>query len=155
MTLATLSAVVQRFLASPAIVAIALEQAGYIDTVTRQEWGELYTPKLAARFGWTDQYRALQAESDQRRAPQRLLTRAITGYAEGVLSAQAIATLRGISLDEAEEELREAGVVPTEQPVVWTPASDLPDVDMAALDDAFNALALDDGQDSAVERHDE
>jgi hypothetical protein len=38
---------------------------------------------------------------------------------------------------------------------VWAPASDLPDVDVAALDDALNALALDDGQDSAVERHDE
>src|SRR5262249_28316934 len=49
--------------------------------------------------------------SDQRRAPQRLLARAIRGYAEGVLSAQAIATLRGITVEAAEVELREAGVV--------------------------------------------
>jgi hypothetical protein len=56
-------------------------------------------PQLAARFGWTDQYQVLQASSDRRRAPQRLLAWVITGYAEGVLPAQAIATLRGISLE--------------------------------------------------------
>ncbi len=150
MTLAALSAVVQRFLVSPAIAAIALEGAGYIDPTTRQEWGSLYTPQLATRFGWSDQYHALQAESDQRRAPQRLLARAITGYAEGVLSAQAIATLRGVTLQEVEAELREAGIEPVEQSVAWAGASELPnaDVDLAALDEDLNAPA-DDTQDAA------
>jgi Zn-dependent peptidase ImmA (M78 family) len=150
-TLTTLSAVVQRFLVSPAIASIALEQAGYIDAATSEEWGGLHTPQLAARFGWSDQYHALQADSNQRRAPQRLLTRAITGYAEGVLSAQAIATLRGVPLDQAEAELREAGVVPAEQAVTWAAAGDLPDtdVDLEALDDALNAA--DDEQDPGVE----
>lgn len=156
-TLATLSAVVQRFLVSPAIAAVALEQAGYTDAATRQEWGGIYTPQLAARFGWNDQYRALQADSEQRRAPQRLLARAITGYAEGVLSAQAIATLRGVTLDEAEAELREAGVAPAEQHVAWAAASDLPDVDvdldldLVAMDDDLNTS--DDQQDPAVEKY--
>lgn len=130
LTLAELSAVVQRFLVSPAVAVRALEQAGYIGVATSREWGTLYTPQLAARFGWSDQYHALQADSNQRRAPQRLLARAISGYAEGVLSAQAIATLRGIPVEQVEAELEEAGVAPVERPVAWTAASDLPDVDV-------------------------
>jgi hypothetical protein len=92
-------------LVSPQIAAIALRQAGYIDEATKQECRTLRAPQLAARFGWTDQYQMLQASADRRRAPQRLLARAITGYAEGVLSAQAIATLRGISLDAKLDQL--------------------------------------------------
>ena len=131
-----LSAVVQRFLVSPAIAAIALHQAEYIDVSTKLAWMQLSGPQLAARFGWIDQYEALQADSDRRRAPQRLLARAIKGYAEGVLSAQAIATLRGVSLPEAESDLREAGVMRAERPVAWADATELPDVhvDLAALD---------------------
>jgi Zn-dependent peptidase ImmA (M78 family) len=135
-TQTTLSDVVQRFLVSPQIAAIALHQAEYIDEDTKQGWMALTAPKLAARFGWSDQYRALQADSDQRRAPQRLLARAIKGYAEAALPAQAIATLRGITLEAAEAELRDAGVVPVERPIVWTDPAELPDVDvdLAALD---------------------
>ncbi|WP_017596317.1 ImmA/IrrE family metallo-endopeptidase [Nocardiopsis potens] len=136
---AELSEVVQRFLVSPKIAAIALCQAGYIDDAAKQEWLTLTTPRLATRFGWSDQYRALQDESARRRAPQRLLARAISAYAEGVLSVQAIATLRGIPRQEAEAELREAGVVPAEHPVAWAEPSDLPDadVDLTALDEAL------------------
>src|SRR3984957_9370167 len=75
----TLSGVVQRFLISPPIAAIALCQAGYIDEATKQDWMTLTTPRLASRFGWADQYQVLQASSDRRRAPQRLLARAIGG----------------------------------------------------------------------------
>lgn len=134
-----LSAVVQRFLVSPAIATIALHQARYIDKATKEEWMILTAPQLATRFGWSDQYRTLQTDSDQRRAPQRLLARAIAGYAEGVLPAQAIATLRGIPLDVAEKELREAGIAPAEEPVVWADASDLPDTDadLTALEEAL------------------
>jgi len=148
----TLSAVVQGFLVSPQIAAIALCQAGYIDEATKREWMTLTAPKLAARFGWVDQYQVLQASSDRRRAPQRLLARAITGYAEGVLPAQAIATLRGISLEAAEEELREAGVTPAERPIAWAEPADLPDVhvDLAALD--ADLAASDEGQDTTASR---
>jgi Zn-dependent peptidase ImmA (M78 family)/transcriptional regulator with XRE-family HTH domain len=132
----TLSAVVQRFLVSAQIAAIALCQAGYIDEPTKQNWMTLSTPQLAARFGWTDQYQVLQTSSDRRRAPQRLLARAITGYVEGVLPAQAIATLRGISLDAVMQELGEAGVTVAERPLAWADPAELPDVhvDLAALD---------------------
>jgi Zn-dependent peptidase ImmA (M78 family) len=151
-TMSTLSAVVQGFLISPQIAAIAMVQAGYIDEDTKREWMTLTAPKLAARFGWTDQYQVLQASSDQRRAPQRLLARAITGYSEGVLPAQAIATLRGISLETAEEELREAGVAPAERQIAWAEPADLPDVhvDLAALDEDLRAT--DGGQDTTATR---
>jgi Zn-dependent peptidase ImmA (M78 family) len=139
--LAGLSAVVQRFLVSPAMAAIALEQAGHIDATTKLEWRSVTTPQLATRFGWGDQYRALETDADQRRAPQRLLARAIRGYAEGVLPAQAIATLRGIPAATAAMELREAGIFPAETPVMWTDPAAVPeaDVDLAALDEALGA----------------
>ncbi|WP_431903193.1 ImmA/IrrE family metallo-endopeptidase [Amycolatopsis thermoflava] len=133
-TQATLSAVVQLFVVSPAIAAIQLHEGGHIDAATKQEWMAITTPRLSARFGWSDQYRALQAESNHRRAPQRLLARAIKGYAESVVSAQTIATLRGISVAEAEAELAEAGVVPIDQQVGWAGSADLPVVDVD-LDD--------------------
>ncbi len=127
-TQSTLSAVVQRFLVSPQIATIALHQANYINDDIKREWMALTAPQLAARFGWSDQYRALQADSDQRRAPQQLLARAIKGYAEAVLSAQAVATLRGITLEAAEADLREAGVVPAERAVAWADPTELSDV---------------------------
>ena len=136
--LPTLSDVVQRFLVSPAIAAIALEQAGYIDHAISKEWAKLHTPQVALRFGWSDQYEAMVAESDRRRAPQRLLARAVNGYALGVLSPQTVARLRGVPLETVEMELRDAGVTPTERPIAWAEANDLPDageVDFSDLDE--------------------
>lgn len=146
-TEAVLSNVVQRFLVSPQIAAIALHQAEYIDVNTKQTWMGLSAPTLAARFGWSDHYAALQAESDQRRAPQRLLARTIRGYAEGVVSAQTIATLRGITLEAATLELREAGIEPANPPIAWADLAELPnaEVDLAALDEDLGATETDAG----------
>ncbi|MFF5289227.1 ImmA/IrrE family metallo-endopeptidase [Paractinoplanes globisporus] len=140
--LAALSAVVQRFLVSPQIAAIALEQSGRIDADTKVDWMAVSAPQLAVRFGWSDQYRALQADSHQRRAPQRLLARAIQGYAEGVVSVQTIATMRGIPPESAAGELREAGISPPARHIVtWADPGDLPEVqvDLDALDDTLGA----------------
>lgn len=148
----TLSKIVQRFLVSPQIATIALHQADYIDENTKREWMALSAPQLAARFGWSDQYRTLQADSDQRRAPQQLLARAIRGYAEGVLSKQAIATLRGITLEAAEADLHEAGIRPDERPPTWEdPAEPDVQVDMTALEEDLNKPD-DDGSHGAAER---
>jgi Zn-dependent peptidase ImmA (M78 family) len=135
----TLSAVVQRFLVSPAIAAIAMGQSGYISDATKDGWMRVTTPALAARFGWSDQYRALQADSDRRRAPQRLLTRAINGYLENVVSVQTLATLRGLDTATVEAELREAGLVPQRLAVEWADPASLPnvDVDLAELDEVW------------------
>ena len=150
-SLAVLSTIVQRFLVSPQIAAIALEQAGYLNAATKGEWMSTTAPQLAVRFGWSDQYQALQADADRRRAPQRLLTRAILGYAEGVVSAQTIATLRGITPNKAAAELREANIFPAQHPVTWADPGDLPDVqvDLSALDNTLNAI--DDPVDTAPE----
>lgn len=129
MDLADLSMVVQRFQASPAIVAIQLERAGYIDKARKREWQTQRTPSLAARFGWIDQYRAMQQESDTRRAPQRLLARATAGYVANVVSLQAIARLRGINTHTVEEEFTEADIAQIEQSTTWTSAADLPPVE--------------------------
>lgn len=132
-----LSAVVQRFLVSPAVAAIAWCQTGYITEAVKESWMALTTPILAARYGWSDQYRALQADSNRRRAPQKLLARVIRGYQEGVISAQAIGTLRGLTTQEVEAELRAAGIAPIDHPIVWTNAADLApvDVDLSDLGD--------------------
>ncbi|MBE3001347.1 ImmA/IrrE family metallo-endopeptidase [Nocardiopsis sp. HNM0947] len=142
-----LSAVVQRFLVSPTIAAIALHDAGYIDPPTKQEWRTgLYTPGLATRFGWSDHYEALKADSARRRAPQQLLARAIRGYAEGVLSLQAVATLRSMTRGETEAELEGAGVVPADPSTLRNAPAELPepDVDLDALDEALGAPDEDD-----------
>jgi Zn-dependent peptidase ImmA (M78 family) len=129
-TLVVLSQVVQRFLVSPVIAAIALSQAGYISEATKANWMNVTTPVLASRFGWIDQYRALQDESGRRRAPQRLLARAINGYQEGVVSAQTLATLRGVDAATVTTELRDAGIEPGEPAIPWANSADLPEVDL-------------------------
>lgn len=112
-----LSRVVQRFLVSPAIAAIALHDCGGIDAVVKREWMSLSTPQLATLFGWQSQYQSLQDQADRPRPPQRLLTRTVTGYREGVVSLQTVAALRGISTGAAGHELREAGIVPADPAV--------------------------------------
>jgi Zn-dependent peptidase ImmA (M78 family) len=134
---AGLSAVVQWFLVSPPIAAIALHGCGYIDTPTKCEWMTYSTPRLATRFGWSDQYQSLQNDSDRTRSPQRLLARSVNGYAEGVVTAQTVATLRGISAEAAAEELAGAGIVPHEPTIPWVTAAELPpvSVDLSGLED--------------------
>lgn len=137
LTEADLSAVVQWFLVSPSIAAIALCGCGYIDAATKQEWMALTTLRLATRFGWSDQYHSLKNDADQTRSPQRLLARAVSGYSEGVVTAQTVATLRGISAEEVADELTEAGVIQREHQPPWMAAADLPAVavDLSDLQD--------------------
>ena len=137
MSEADLSAVVQWFLVSPAIAAIALHGCGYIDTPTKSEWMAYSTSRLATRFGWSDQYQSLQNDSDRTRSPRRLLARSVNGYAEGVVTAQTVATLRGISAEATAGELAGAGIVPHEPTIPWVTAADLPpvSVDLSGLED--------------------
>ncbi len=129
-----LAAVVQRFLVSPAIAAIAMRDAGYVNQPTAQEWMRYRTPQLATRYGWSDHYAALQDDSDRLRAPQSLVARAVRGYAEGILSAQVVATLRGVSVDAVLEDFEEAGVVPVQHKATDLNLDDLPDVDVDLSD---------------------
>ncbi|GAB3576328.1 hypothetical protein GCM10027445_40220 [Amycolatopsis endophytica] len=135
--LADLSAIVQRFVVSPAVAAVALHRNGYVDRGLRNQWMALSTPQLATRYGWSDHYRILQADSQRRRAPQRLLARAISGFQAGVVSAQTIATLRGAPLAEVEQELRDAGITAAPLSVTFADPDDLPTVavDLGELDE--------------------
>ncbi|MGU3587310.1 ImmA/IrrE family metallo-endopeptidase [Rhodococcus sp. C26F] len=127
-SLGELSRVVQLFGISPAIAAIALHEAGYIDADTKSAWRAMTTAQVAARFGWTDHYQLLQAQSNTRRAPQKLLARAIEGYIENVVSAQTLATLRGVDVDEVIRGLSAEGVIPRDQEPQWASVDDLPSV---------------------------
>lgn len=137
-TEALLSDVVQRFLVSPAIAAIAMRNAGYIDADIANQWMKIPTRALATRFGWSDYYAALQADASSIRPPQGLLARAVAGYVEGVVSAQAIATLRGVPVENVLEEFAEAGIVPTGTDDAGFELDELPsvDVDLSGLEDA-------------------
>lgn len=129
LTLQHLSEVVQHFLVSPQMACIALQKNGFINQETVESWWALTTEKLANRFGWADQYKALQAESDQTRVPQNLLKRAIDAYSKGLVSAQIIATLRGVDLETALADLSEIDPNGTfgEERIKF---SELPDVDI-------------------------
>lgn len=133
-----LSEVVQRYAVSPAIAAIAMREAGLVSTDTASAWMKLTTPYLATKYGWVDAYTAMQDESNRLRAPQRLLSRAIAGYLAGVVSAQAIATLRGVPEDVVLSELSSVGIVPPDMDPGEFELEDLPDVevDLSVLDGA-------------------
>lgn len=130
-----LSALVQRFRVSPQIAAIALYDGGHIDEDTKATWMRCSTPQLATRHGWSDHYASLQDDSDRLRAPQSLVARAVTGYAEGVVTAQTLATLRGVPLETMLAELEAAGVRPSQlEPADTEELPDL-DVDLSGLED--------------------
>ncbi|WP_082422190.1 ImmA/IrrE family metallo-endopeptidase [Corynebacterium oculi] len=136
-----LSSVVQHFLVSPFIAAIAMRSAGYISQDTVDQWRKYSTAQLATRYGWSDHYSVLQKDSSTTRAPQSLVARATEGYLEGVVSAQTIATLRGLPLADLMQEFHEAGIHPsTHEPIDILPEH-LPPIaiDLSDLGDEENA----------------
>lgn len=132
-----LSRVVQRYLVSPAIAAIAMRDAGFIDAKTTSRWRSVHTRYLATRFGWSDFYAALQDETNRVRAPQKLVSRAVAGYEAGVISVEAMATLRGVSVDTARADLAAIGAVPGNADASQFDLVELPnvEVDLSCLED--------------------
>ncbi len=126
------SDLVQRFQVSPAIAAIQLDDLGFLEAAQHAEWSGMFTPALAARFGWADQYKALQADSRQRRAPQRLLARVIQGYVAGLVSLETAASVRGVAPRDLAEEFEAAGI----RPAVHTGEPDEEDLLAGANPDA-------------------
>jgi hypothetical protein len=101
----TLSALVQTFGVSPAIAAIQLRKAGRITSRTCTVWMNLSTRQVAAVHGWLERYDQLAAASDEPRAPQGLLARAIAAYQAGVLSINELAVWYRRDPTELEAEL--------------------------------------------------
>src|SRR5699024_1248305 len=93
---ADLSAVVQQFLVSPAVPAVAPCHRRSMPSPTTDAWMNMPTRLLAPRFGWSGQYRMLQPDAAQTRVPQRLLSRATTGYGAGTAPVPDIAGLRRV-----------------------------------------------------------
>lgn len=108
----SLSALVQTFGVSPAIAAIQLRKAGRITSRTCTVWMNLSTRQVAAVHGWLDRYDQLAAASDEPRAPQGLLARAVAAYQAGVLSINELAVWYRRDPTELEAELG----VPDESP---------------------------------------
>lgn len=105
------SALVQRFGLSPQMVAIQLCIGRYISETQKDEWmASLSSPRLATRFGWSNLYANWQASSQTVRPPQRLLARAIRGYAQGIVSIETIARIEGTDPATAREALSDAGI---------------------------------------------
>lgn len=94
-TLATLSDIVQTYLASPAIVTIQMRDAGVIDADTCKRWGQIAAGTIATRFGWRTDYQSLVEQSSKPRGPQRLIMRAMEGYRQGSVTSSTIAKLSG------------------------------------------------------------
>ena len=117
-TLATLSDIVQTFLASPSMVAIQMRNTGAIDAAICKEWGQIPTGTIAARFGWHTEYRALVGQSSKPRGPQSLMRRVIEGYRQGSVSAATIAKLSGDpKVADTKAALAEDGITPVGVPV--------------------------------------
>lgn len=98
---AELAVVVQEFEVSPQLAAIQFKQARLVDGDTCTAWMALSTPALAARYGWLSHYQALASASERRRAPQRLMRRAVEGYHRGHVGLAELAAW----YDQAPEEL--------------------------------------------------
>ena len=128
------------------MATIALHQAGYIDAAMKAEWMVLSTPRLAVRFGWSDQYDALQADSDRRRAPQQLLARAIRGMRKACFPHRPSPPCEASLWKPLKRSCRRRASYPLNVRSV-----ELPDVhvDWAALDEDLNAP--DDHQDTTAE----
>lgn len=138
------SALVQRYLASPQIVVIQLAEAGYLTGAQKQAWLPTSSPKLAARFGWMDQYRALSAESATPRSPQRLVARATDAYLRNVLPLNAVARLRSDSVANVRAEFETLGLNPQEPDGATSGSQGLAPpgahaMDLSELDELLNA----------------
>lgn len=114
-TLALLSDLVQKYKASPNIVAIQLRDVKAIDRDTCRAWSALSAGRLASQFGWHSEYSSLVSETRTPRAPQALLARAIEGYRWGLVTPATIARLDGQRDPRVvTAQLKANGIVPLE-----------------------------------------
>lgn len=112
-TTAVLSDLVQRYMASPKMVAIQLRTARAIDEDTCEAWGRLSAGHLASQFGWHSEYQALVDQSKTPRPPQALLARAVEGYRWNLITPATIARLNGKTNPRlVAQQLKDDGIVP-------------------------------------------
>lgn len=112
------SSVVHHFQVSPAIAVIQMHSDGWITAEQKAEWRES-AQSLALRYGWIGDYRAMAAESNTPRPPQRLIENTTEGYIRNLVSVQGLAALSGVDPDLQLRELEEAGIRPETIEVAW------------------------------------
>ena len=110
---AWLSKIVERFAVSPMMAAIQMRDSGFIDRDTATRFGNLSTPVLATRYGWSALYQQWSADSSIVRPPQRIVAAAINAYIGGDATIETLAHLRDTSSEVVRTELDEAGITPT------------------------------------------
>ena len=151
-----LSLLVQQYLISPAMVAIQLRQRGLIDEVQKQLWMSVKasTGRLAARYGWSEQYAALSRESLTHRSPQQLLAQLTDAYIDGIVGIRAIANVRRMRESDLRAEFEATDITPLPD-AVMQPRDGAPQPIDPVDVDALEALFADDeeygSEDSAIE----
>lgn len=142
-----LSSLVQQWVISPAMASIQLRQLGMISEAQKNLWvsANASTRRLAARYGWTEQYAALARESQQHRSPQKLLAQLTDAYIDGIIGISAIANVRRIPESDLKAEFEDLGITP--RPEVLEPPRDGAPQSVAAVDvEALDALFEGDDQ---------
>lgn len=107
---AHLSHLVQEYEVSPAIAAIQLRDASFIDQNTYLNWKTISTRSLAVNYGWLPQYENLKAASQRERSPQGLMTRAVEGYRRGALGLPELTIWYPHAAEEIEQRLDNSSV---------------------------------------------
>ncbi|MBL8929407.1 MAG: ImmA/IrrE family metallo-endopeptidase [Kineosporiaceae bacterium] len=104
-SLADLSDLVQGYGTSPAIAAIQLKTTRRISQDIYEDWSQLTTRHLAVQFGWLGQYSSMAESSNEPRAPQRLMQRAVAAYRAGALGLAELSRWYGQSAEGLRAEL--------------------------------------------------
>lgn len=102
-----LSDLVHRYGVSAQVAAIQLRGAGAIDDEKLESWSAIKSRYLAHRYGWSTEYEAARDRALTPTPPRDLLRKAMTAYFEGKLSVQALAHVRGVTIEAMRDEIDE------------------------------------------------
>lgn len=109
---ADLAHLVRYFEASPMMILIQLENAGWLAVGQKNDWKSHSAGKLAARYGWSDEHRASQRKAMTPQAPMRIVAEAMEAYVNNLIGLEAVARIRGMSSADLKAELDEVGIEP-------------------------------------------
>ncbi|WP_216402977.1 ImmA/IrrE family metallo-endopeptidase [Arcanobacterium phocae] len=102
-----LAKLVQRYRVSPSVAAIQMKNAGLIDEAEFENLKRFSARDLAYQYGWIAQYDADITQSRQPLTSQQLIMDTVQAYRAGRISIEAVALVRGLSVEQAQEEMDE------------------------------------------------
>ncbi|QJC22244.1 MULTISPECIES: ImmA/IrrE family metallo-endopeptidase [Arcanobacterium] len=105
-----LAKLVQRYRVSPSVAAIQMKNAGLIDEAEFEDLKRFSARDLAYKYGWIAQYDADVAQSRQPLTSQQLIMDTVQAYHEGKIPIDAVVLVRGLSVEQAQEEMAELSV---------------------------------------------